>query len=61
VRLGDGRVLVVAGSGPGLNPPNLSVCEVYDPTTTTWTAAQAAELSPPSRPPARKRGSAPSV
>jgi hypothetical protein len=41
VRLGDGRVLVVAGTGPGLNPPNLSVCEVYDPTTTTWTAAQA--------------------
>jgi hypothetical protein len=41
VRLRDGRVLIVGGTGPGSNGPNLSVCEVYDPATTNWTAAQA--------------------
>jgi N-acetylneuraminic acid mutarotase len=41
VRLRDGRVLVVGGTGQGPNGPTLSVCEVYDPATTNWTAAQA--------------------
>jgi N-acetylneuraminic acid mutarotase len=41
VRLRDGRVLVVGGTGQGPNGPTLSVCEVYDPATANWTAVQA--------------------
>jgi hypothetical protein len=41
VRLHDGRVLVVGGVAPGASGPNLSVCEVYDPATCTWTSVEA--------------------
>ena len=41
VRLHDGRVLVVGGVAPGGSGSNLSVCEVYDPATCTWTSVEA--------------------
>jgi hypothetical protein len=41
VRLQDGRVLVVGGVAPGASGANLSVCEVYDPATSTWTSVEA--------------------
>ena len=41
VRLHDGRVLVSGGVAPGASGPNLSVCEVYDPATSTWTSVEA--------------------
>jgi hypothetical protein len=41
VRLRDGRVLVVAGSDPQATPSDLSVVELFDPATSTWTSAGA--------------------
>jgi hypothetical protein len=39
VRLQDGRVLVVGGTGAGFDPPQLSTCELFHPDTATWTSA----------------------
>ncbi|MGY1794898.1 kelch repeat-containing protein [Geodermatophilus sp. SYSU D00525] len=41
VRLHDGRVLVVGGVAPGASGSGLSVCEVYDTVTSTWTSVEA--------------------
>jgi hypothetical protein len=41
VRLPDGRVLVVGGVAPGASGSNLSVCQLYDGATSTWTSVEA--------------------